>query len=653
VKLQTFYSYKGGVGRSLLLANYAHFLSRSGQNVVAIDLDLEAPGLHFKFDVAGAVRGGVVDFAARLLDRASPPPSVDEYLVPVKTSDTDTNGVGRIELLPAGSAPSTEYNDLLFQVLASQFAPRGMTMGRILGRLLEAVRSERPDAQFVLIDSRTGITETGRLAIGDMKPHTVICMLLPNDENRKGAGGVIRGLLAQGVAVVPVLARIPMLPYLQEQRLIDEERALVLGSRRTDDRSRHLKPFQVLHADLRLPIEERLLWPSKLTLLESALLYDYVQLFSVVEPNVFETSPYKHLLGVFPRRTQLDEWNVWTLVDGGEAAPPLTSIEDRIRRRPAGARTAGEQPRFNYVPSFFIPTAPRFQELGRTLAGKLAVTTLGAAVGSAAIKTKDESEINFDLLAMQMREGIFDFCGEAYFLSGARTQFAAVVQFGWLRTFECIVRRENDVFRTLQAHRGTSNPAAVLAAIFKCDAGKTVEIGLLGETAATSEVAPHVTTYVQGDRLTIEPNHQQLAKWLVNAAEGKQRVVFCDHGVAERIREVIASTYQLSVEYTRADECPILQFSDSTFNAPRGIPVGYLYPREHASWRRQISLAFADVVDAWGPTGWSKVQAELRSVHIDPFAYEDLRSYLLMDMTIDEALSRERHQYRASVTTSP
>src|SRR5262252_1220498 len=41
----TFYSYKGGVGRSMALANVAVLLARWGQRVLVIDWDLEAPGL--------------------------------------------------------------------------------------------------------------------------------------------------------------------------------------------------------------------------------------------------------------------------------------------------------------------------------------------------------------------------------------------------------------------------------------------------------------------------------------------------------------------------------------------------------------------------------------------------------------------------------
>ena len=46
MKTITFYSYKGGVGRTLALANIAKRLSEFGKKVCLIDFDLEAPGLH-------------------------------------------------------------------------------------------------------------------------------------------------------------------------------------------------------------------------------------------------------------------------------------------------------------------------------------------------------------------------------------------------------------------------------------------------------------------------------------------------------------------------------------------------------------------------------------------------------------------------------
>ena len=49
-KIVTFYSYKGGTGRSMALANVAWVLASSGKRVLAIDWDLEAPGLHRYFE---------------------------------------------------------------------------------------------------------------------------------------------------------------------------------------------------------------------------------------------------------------------------------------------------------------------------------------------------------------------------------------------------------------------------------------------------------------------------------------------------------------------------------------------------------------------------------------------------------------------------
>src|SRR3954462_4308077 len=43
----TFYSFKGGVGRSMALINVAGILAGRGFRVLVIDMDLEAPGLSF------------------------------------------------------------------------------------------------------------------------------------------------------------------------------------------------------------------------------------------------------------------------------------------------------------------------------------------------------------------------------------------------------------------------------------------------------------------------------------------------------------------------------------------------------------------------------------------------------------------------------
>ena len=62
----TFYSYKGGVGRTMAMANVAALLARKGRKVVMLDFDLEAPGLD-SFEEFKPAHGkpGVVEFVQK------------------------------------------------------------------------------------------------------------------------------------------------------------------------------------------------------------------------------------------------------------------------------------------------------------------------------------------------------------------------------------------------------------------------------------------------------------------------------------------------------------------------------------------------------------------------------------------------------------
>jgi MinD-like ATPase involved in chromosome partitioning or flagellar assembly len=48
-KIITFYSYKGGVGRSMAVANVGILFASWGYKTLMVDLDLEAPGLNYFF----------------------------------------------------------------------------------------------------------------------------------------------------------------------------------------------------------------------------------------------------------------------------------------------------------------------------------------------------------------------------------------------------------------------------------------------------------------------------------------------------------------------------------------------------------------------------------------------------------------------------
>src|SRR6201992_2436168 len=48
-KVVTFYSFKGGTGRTMALANVAWILASNGMKVLVVDWDLDSPGLHRYF----------------------------------------------------------------------------------------------------------------------------------------------------------------------------------------------------------------------------------------------------------------------------------------------------------------------------------------------------------------------------------------------------------------------------------------------------------------------------------------------------------------------------------------------------------------------------------------------------------------------------
>src|SRR5437588_10900977 len=74
----TFYSYKGGVGRTMALANIAVSLARLGMRVLTVDWDLEAPGLHryFADKQKRNSEGGLLDY---LIDTLHDPTSLSSW----------------------------------------------------------------------------------------------------------------------------------------------------------------------------------------------------------------------------------------------------------------------------------------------------------------------------------------------------------------------------------------------------------------------------------------------------------------------------------------------------------------------------------------------------------------------------------------------
>jgi MinD-like ATPase involved in chromosome partitioning or flagellar assembly len=165
----TFYSYKGGVGRSSTLANVAVLLARWGYRVLAVDWDLEAPGLHhyFKDFMSEQPSGGVIDLALDFLaGTAAPRPR--EIRIGIED--------GPLALLAAGNLDA-DYPERVQSVDWAGLYDRGFA------EFLEQRRAEwTENYDFVLIDSRTGIADTAGICTAHL-PDQLVVVFTANEQN--------------------------------------------------------------------------------------------------------------------------------------------------------------------------------------------------------------------------------------------------------------------------------------------------------------------------------------------------------------------------------------------------------------------------------------------------------------------------------------
>ncbi|WP_198953315.1 FxSxx-COOH system tetratricopeptide repeat protein [Kitasatospora sp. CB01950] len=197
-RIVTFYSYKGGTGRTMALANTAWILAANGYRVLVVDWDLEAPGLAQFFrpflnpEVVAATTG-IMDLFADYLEEARRPIDRDPEWIEdfarihphaLSLAWPHFPGSGRIDLVPAGQQ-NRDYSvarldwDLLYERYE----------GRRFIQSLRADMKRRYD--YVLIDSRTGLTDTADICTVEMPDDLVVCFTL-SDQSIDGSSRIAR-----------------------------------------------------------------------------------------------------------------------------------------------------------------------------------------------------------------------------------------------------------------------------------------------------------------------------------------------------------------------------------------------------------------------------------------------------------------------------
>ena len=187
-----FYGFRGGAGRTTALAHFAAALSARGVSTVAIDLDVEAPGLDRVLDCPPLTEdvGTVALLRAAAKAETDSERSVALRLAPhVVKSSLDVGAP--IRVLPAGR---------LTQTYLERLEDLGVALWHIadppnpLQALVNQVHSElRPDV--VLVDCRTGLSGLSASAMFHVADLVVLCVTV-TEQSIEGLDVVLRGIHA-------------------------------------------------------------------------------------------------------------------------------------------------------------------------------------------------------------------------------------------------------------------------------------------------------------------------------------------------------------------------------------------------------------------------------------------------------------------------
>lgn len=219
----------------MALANVAWILASNGKRVLAVDWDLEAPGLHRYFQPflnqeELARSDGVIDFVLAYKLQAMTPIRKDEdldqnwyiphanilrYALPL---DWVFPGNGRLDFVPAGK-PSPYYSTRV-----NSFDWRAFYDSLGGSRFLDATKKKmQEEYDYVLIDSRTGVSDTSGICTIQLPDILVTCFTL-NNQSIEGAEAVTASVDEQRSASALPIFPVPMRTEEAEKEKLQERR---------------------------------------------------------------------------------------------------------------------------------------------------------------------------------------------------------------------------------------------------------------------------------------------------------------------------------------------------------------------------------------------------------------------------------------------
>ncbi|MDJ0737957.1 MAG: ParA family protein [Nostocaceae cyanobacterium] len=187
----TFYSFKGGVGRSTALGLVAGILATRNRRIVMVDFDLEAPGISIMFqqDINNTnnEQYGVLDYLhQRYLTPEEDIPNIRDCIRQINLQTR-----GELFLISAG-----EYDENYIHRLADLDMRSFYRSGKNAVEQLMTDIQEQLEPDVILIDARPGFNDIGAIALFDLADTAIICFS-PTDQSFEGLRWVVQAARKQ------------------------------------------------------------------------------------------------------------------------------------------------------------------------------------------------------------------------------------------------------------------------------------------------------------------------------------------------------------------------------------------------------------------------------------------------------------------------
>jgi len=166
-KIISLHSFRGGTGKSNTTANIAALLAADGRRVGVVDTDIQSPGIHVLFGLAGEqVSHALNDYLWGKCEIAQTAHDV--------TSRLGVAPRGKVYLIPSSIRPGE-----ITRVLREGYDAQLLTQG--FRRLVDELKLDA-----LLIDTHPGLGEETLLSM--VISHTLVIILRPDQQDYEGTG---------------------------------------------------------------------------------------------------------------------------------------------------------------------------------------------------------------------------------------------------------------------------------------------------------------------------------------------------------------------------------------------------------------------------------------------------------------------------------